>query len=285
MARKKKAFTTGIALAVLSSFLAIMNGCQLSEKDALEVTLLKVGKADAIVVQAQAQTMVIDTGEDDDGAELVSFLKSQGCEKVDTLIITHFDKDHVGGADTLAESMEIGQVLLPDYQGTSTEYQEFIDALTERNIVPQRLTASLEFALGSASVLVEPPSSYIAESDADDVDNDFSLITTVTYGENRLLFTGDAEEQRLREWLSGENAQNCDFIKMPHHGKYDEALETLLETVKPEYAVICSSAKNPADQETLELLTQHQVSVFQTKDGDITIHSDGKQLEVSQKKQ
>ena len=285
MARKKKAFTTGIALAVLSSFLAILNGCQLSEKDTLEVTLLKVGKADAIVVQAQAQTMVIDTGEDDDGAELVSFLKSQGCEAVDTLIITHFDKDHVGGADTLAESMEIGQVLLPDYQGTSTEYQKFISALAERNIAPQRLTASLEFALGEASVLVEPPLSYAVENDADDADNDFSLITTIVHGENRLLFTGDAEERRLREWLSGENAQNCVFIKIPHHGKYDEALETLLETVKPEYAVICSSAKNPADQETLELLTQHQVSVFQTKDGDIIVQSNGKQLEISQQKQ
>jgi len=281
---RKKAFTTGIALAVLSSFLAIFNGCRLSEKAALEVTLLKVGKADAIVVQAQAQTMVIDTGEDDDGAELVSFLKSQGCEKVDTLIITHFDKDHVGGADTLAESMEIGQVLLPDYQGTSTEYQEFINALADRNIVPQRLSASLKFALGEASVLVEPPLSYAVENDADEVDNDFSLITTIVHGENRLLFTGDAEERRLKEWLSGESAQNCNFIKMPHHGKYDEALEALLETVKPEYAAICSSAKNPAAQETLELLAQHQISTVQTKDGDITVYSDGKRLEISQQK-
>lgn len=273
----------GIALAVLSSCLALLNGCRLSEKAALEVTLLKVGKADAIVVQAQAQAMVIDTGEDADGAELVSFLKSQGCEKVDTLIITHFDKDHVGGADTLVESMELGQVLLPDYQGTGTEYQEFISALADRAIVPQRLTASLEFALGEASVLVEPPLSSV-ENDADEADNDFSLITTVVHGENRLLFTGDAEERRLTEWLSGENAQNCDFIKMPHHGKYNGALEALLETVKPEYAAICSSAKNPAAQETLELLAQHQISAFQTKDGDITVYSDGKRLEISQQK-
>lgn len=279
---RKKAFAIGFTLAILSSFLAILNGCRASEEETLKVTLLKIGKADAIIVQCEAQTMVIDTGEDDDGAELVSFLKSRGCTEIDTLIITHFDKDHVGGADTLVESIEIRQVLLPDYQGTSAEYQEFIDALTERNIVPQRLTASLEFALGSASVLVEPSSSYIAESDADDVDNDFSLITTVIHGENRLLFTGDAEEQRLREWLSGESAQGCDFIKMPHHGKYDEALETLLEAVNPEYAAICSSAKNPVDQETLELLEQHQILTLQTKDGNITVLSDGKQIEIAQ---
>lgn len=281
---KKKVLTVEITLIILLSLLIALSGCQSSAEDALKVTLLKIGKADAIVVQAETKTMVIDTGEEDDGAELVSFLKDQGCTRVDTLIITHFDKDHVGGADTLVESLEIGQVLLPDYQGTSTEYQEFISTLVERDIVPQRLTASLEFSLGGASVLVEPPSSYIAENDTDDVDNDFSLITTITYGENRLLFTGDAEEQRFREWLSGENAQNCNFIKMPHHGKYDEALETLLETVKPEYAVICSSAKNPADQETLNLLEQHQIFTFQTKDGNITALSNGKQLEVSQEK-
>ena len=283
MLRKKETFAVGIAFSLLFSSLTILSGCRSSEA-AFKVTLLKVGKADAIIVQAGAQTMVIDAGEEDDGEKLVSFLEDQGCTKVDTLIITHFDKDHVGGADTLVESVEIGQVLLPDYQGSGTEYQDFTSALAERGIVPQRLTAPFAFDLGEASVLVEPPLSYAVKDDEKEIDNNFSLITTVTHGENRLLFTGDAEKRRLREWLSGESAQNYNFLKVPHHGAYNKALDELLETVRPEYAVVCSSEKNPADQETLALLEQYQVSTFQTKDGNITVLSDGKRLEVSQKK-
>lgn len=156
--------------------------------------------------------------------------------------------------------------------------------MAERGIVPQRLTAPFAFDLGEASVLVEPPLSYAVKDDEKEIDNNFSLITTVTRGENRLLFTGDAEKQRLREWLSDESAQNLHFLKVPHHGAYNKALDELLETVRPEYAAVCSSEKNPADQETLALLEQYQISTFQTKDGNITVLSDGERLEVSQKK-
>ena len=279
MLRNEKAFAAGIALAVLISFLTALCGCQSSGGEPLKVTLLKIGKADSIVVQSEAQTMVIDTGKKDDGEELVSFLEDQGCTKVDTLIITHFDKDHVGGAATLVNSIDIGQVLLPDYQGSGTKYENFINAMAERNIVPQRLTDPFEFVLGEASVLVEPP---LPHTGVDENDNDFSLITTITHEKNRLLFTGDAEERRLREWLSKENTLDCNFLKIPHHGVYNSALDELLEAVMPEYAAICSSAKNPADQETLELLEQHQIAAFQTKDGSITVLSDGEKLRISQ---
>ena len=115
-----------------------------------------------------------------------------------------------------------------------------------------------------------------------EIDNNFSLITTIMHGENVLLFTGDAEKQRTREWLSGKDKQDCDFLKMPHHGVYHTALKELLEAVMPEYAVICSSGKNPADPETLELLKNYGISTFQTKDGNVTVISDGKNLEVHQ---
>lgn len=271
-------------LAFLATLLLFLSGCGSREGDVLKVSLLKVGKADAIVVQLGTQTMVIDAGEEEDGAELTEFLEEQGISKVDILIITHFDKDHVGGADTLVEAMEVGEVLLPDYEGDGTEYWDFMNALEGKSLTPQRLTQPAQFALGSAAVLVEPPLDYTAGAGAGDIDNNFSLITTITYGENRLLFTGDAEKARLREWLSGGAAEDCDFLKIPHHGIYSGALKELLETVTPEYAAICSSSKNPADQKTLDLLEQYQVQTVQTKDGDIVITCDGERLEVTQKK-
>ena len=228
--------------------------------------------------------MVIDAGEEEDGEELVAFFEQQEISKVDILIITHFDRDHVGGADSLVEAMEIGEVVLPDYEGDGTEYWDFMKVMEEKNLTPQRLTQPVEFVLGDAAVLVEPPQDYTKNSNAGEIDNNFSLITTITYGKNRLLFTGDAEKSRLREWLSGGTAKECDFLKVPHHGVYNGALKELLEVVTPEYAAICSSSKNPAEEKTLDVLEQHHVQTLQTKDGDIIVTCDGDRLEVTQKK-
>lgn len=184
----------------------------------------------------------------------------------------------------MVEAMEIGEVVLPDYEGDGTEYWDFMKVMEEKNLTPQRLTQSVEFVLGDAAVLVEPPQDYTKNSNAGEIDNNFSLITTITYGKNRLLFTGDAEKSRLREWLSGGTAKDCDFLKVPHHGVYNGALKELLEAVTPEYAAICSSSKNPAEEKTLDVLEQHHVQTLQTKDGDIIVTCDGDRLEVTQKK-
>lgn len=270
----------GIAAGVLI-FLRADGRLQKGQKELLRTTLLKVGKADAIILQSGDETMVIDAGEEEDGEEIAVFLKNCGVSYIDTLIITHFDKDHVGGADTLIEMIGAGEVFLPDYQGDSTEYLDFMNALDEKDLVPHRLSEAVEFELGDASVLVEPPISYTAGNTAE-VDNNFSLITTVVHGENRLLFMGDAEKQRIREWITSGTSADCDFLKVPHHGVYNMALKELIEAVTPEYAAICSSKKNPADEKTLEALKQKNVKTFQTKDGDIVVISDGKNLKCSQ---
>ena len=69
----------------------------------LKIVLLKVGKADAIIAQANGKAIVIDAGEEEDGEEIVTYLKNQGLSRIEALIITHYDRDHVGGADTLVE--------------------------------------------------------------------------------------------------------------------------------------------------------------------------------------
>lgn len=71
-------------------------------------------------------------------------------------------------------------------------------------------------------------------------------------------------------------------MKVPHHGVYNTAMKELLEVTEPKYAVICSSHKNPADVETLELLKQFQAQIYQMKDGNVTVLSDGTHVEVHQ---
>ena len=253
-----------------------------TSQDSLEVRFLKVGKADAIVLMCGEETMVIDCGEEDDGKELLAFLKSRGIKNVDVLMITHFDKDHVGGADTIVEGFPVKRMLLPNYTGSGTEYTEFMAAIEKAGITQENVTENLSFMLGNATILVEPPASYEIPAGVSEYDNDFSLITTVEFSGKRLVFTGDAEKKRIREWLTDGSASECDVLKIPHHGVYNKALQDLLSATKPSHTVICDSKKNPADTKTLELIRKIGADCMQTQYGDITVICSGGGIEIHQ---
>ena len=251
----------------------------------LKVTVMKIGKADAIVLQSGEKAMMIDAGEVDDAQTIVDFLKNEKITSLDAMIITHYDKDHVGAAGLIVENFNVDRVLVPDYDGTREEYYDFMNAMKAAMIVPQRVAESMEFEFGECTVLIEPPIDYdvsVISDVVDDYDNTLSLFTTVTCGEKRLLFTGDADRRRVKEWLSNGSAQHVDFLKVPHHGLFNAALDQLLEATTPEYAAITCSKKNPADDSTIELLKKYGVDVYQTRDGQITVITDGSKMKILQ---
>ena len=270
-----------VCLALVFLVIRMQQGGIHNEK--LKVTVLKVGKADAIVLQSAGKTMMIDAGEADDAEKIVKFLKEEGVTALDAMIITHFDKDHVGSAGAIVEQFNVDRVLIPNYEGAREEYFSFMDAMKAAMVEPERVEGPMEFTLGETSVLIEPPLEYDVDvvSDAvEDYDNTLSLMTTVTCGEKKFLFTGDADRRRLKEWLENTEVGDVDFLKVPHHGAFNAELEDLLQVTQPEYAAITCSKKNPADATTLEQLVKYRVNVFQTSDGRITAVTDGSKIDV-----
>lgn len=279
----------GIVLAAL--LLALLGGCVprgQTEEDqtaaappvtgTLSLRVLKVGQADAMILQTGTHCAVIDCGEAEDGQEVAECLADQGIDRVDYLILTHFDKDHVGGVPGLLARTAVEQILCPDYQGEGDAYQAYLDAIAAKGLTPRALTQTETLTLDDVLLELLPPQrkSY-AEGD-----NDFSLAVSVTHGENRLLFTGDAEEARLSELLR-QTQGTYDFLKVPHHGKYNSVTKKFLEQVRPSYGVVCDSEKNPAESRTLDALETVGCRTYCTKDGDVTVESDGKALRVTQK--
>ena len=112
-------------------------------------------------------------------------------------------------------------------------------------------------------------------------DNDFSLVMSITHGENTFLFAGDAEEGRLPELLS-EFGKQYDFLKVPHHGKHNKVTQLFINTVKPQYAVITDSDKNPAENKTVSLLETAKAEIYSTKDGDVSVVSNGTEIIINQ---
>lgn len=279
------------AVLILAQTFFLMTGCGhapapdagAADPEVLQIRVLKVGKADAIVCMCGEKTMVIDCGEEEDGQEVLDYLEGRGISRVDVLLITHYDKDHIGGADTVVEGIPVSRVLLPDYTGTGTEYGDFMEALEKAGIRPERIREDQVLSLGGADVLVEPPASYALPDGNAEYDNNFSLVTTFRYGDRRLVFAGDMEKKRIREWLESRERETCDVLKVPHHGVYNTALEDLFKTLRPAYALICDSQKNPADDRTLELLKKYGAACLQTRNGDIDILCSEKGIEIRQK--
>ena len=273
-----------ISLICAAAMLLSVSACKTEEDVSVhevirdfDVSVLKAGQADAIILKTQNHCAIIDCGEEDDGDEVLEHLSENGIEKVDYLFITHFDKDHVGGAAEVLENVFVDNIITPDYEGTNGEYKKFIQAVNEKNYTPIKLTTEMSFALDDVEFNVYPP----LKSAYKEGDNDFSLAISAVHGENSFLFAGDAQEVRLSEILAQTNTE-YDFLKVPHHGRIEKNSNTFFDRINPKYAVITCSDKNPADEKVLGLLSAIWCKTYLTSDGDVNIKSDGKEITVSQ---
>ena len=265
---------------LLTLCLLLLPGCARGEreKETLTVTFFDAGKADAILVRTGGHALLIDTGLDKDGAALVDALRAVGVQSLDMLLITHFDKDHVGGADSVLSSMPVGAIYQPDYPKDSKQMRQYLKAARAAGLTPVALSENCELTMGEARLLLD-----VANEDdyGADEENDFSLVVSLRFGETRFLFAGDAEEARIDELLiEGDLAH--DVLKVPHHGKKHDNNAAFFQAVSPRYAVITSSDDEPERPETVRLLEEAGAVVLLTRQGAVTITSDGENLTATQ---
>ena len=288
---KKRIIAVGILLAALIAvWLGIRQfaGSDEIKNPALTITALPVGKADALILKTDDWAAMIDTGEERDGSYIRETLEAAGIDHLNLLLVTHFDKDHVGSAAELLETVGADQVLMPDYEGTRPEYAAFLSALeVHPETEVQRITGTetLEIPAGSVNtsltIYAADDPEEIQDTE-DEYDNDMSLVAKLTCGERKFLFTGDIEKTRISQMLDSGVDWTADWIKMPHHGRYQKKTEKLLEAVKPFYAVICDGEDQPAEEETLDALKKRQIKEWETADGTVVTITDGKNIKVRQ---
>lgn len=241
---------------------------------ALEVHFFDAGKADAILLTTPDGAVLIDAGEKGFGKTILAYLEEKGVEKLDYLIVTHFDKDHVGGAAKVIGGVAVETVLQSNCLKDSDEYEKYLAALAEAGLEAITVREAYSFTLGGVRYDVDPPRQERYDEDAS---NNSSLIVAVQNGENRLLLMGDAMTERLAEYLGG-GAAHCDVLKLPHHGKDEPLLSALLKATTPAYAVVTSSDKEPESAAVTAALEAAGVETILTREGARTLLSDGERL-------
>ena len=151
--------------------------------------ILSTGKSDCLLFRADGHTVLIDTADTDDVTVILSHLYRLGITRLDYLILTHFDNDHVGGAAGIVSAIPVGEILAPNYIRRSSACLALEDAIQEKGVPLTRMAEGRTLVLGEATLQIDTTSLFgsdilSSESDGgDDIDeNNFSLVTYLTYG-------------------------------------------------------------------------------------------------------
>ena len=266
--------------AIFSIFicLAMLLGCTPVPVSGMDIYTFSIGKADCSLLSFDGFNVLIDTGEEDDGDDIVKALNQLQIKKLDLVILTHFDKDHIGGFPEISDALPIDKVILPDYVRDSDPYRAMAAALEAHAIPTERLTEESSTSLGRAVFDICPSTKTYDPEKGND--NQMSLVTRITFGKVRLLFLGDAEGGWLKELCYSTYELGCDIIKLPCHGKWQKNLPVLLTLSLPKYAIITDSEKNPAAEDTLDALSNMEITALRTTDGDLHLFTDGQTVTI-----
>ena len=249
----------------------------------LVITNLSVGKADCAVLKYNGYVGMIDCGTYDAFETIDSFLQSEGISKIDFLILTHYDQDHIGSAVNILNSYEVSNIYLADYVSQKEYYSSLMDAVNNRKNV-FFLNENTSFNYDDLYIDIYPasaPDSLL--EDNKNMDNNMSLVSMITFGTKKFLFTGDIEKDRIDQILDDNINLNADYIKMPHHGGYEKNIEDLLNIVNPSIAVISTSDERPADEKLTLLLSAMGIETYDTTYGSIVTICDKNTIKTAQK--
>jgi competence protein ComEC len=167
---------------------------------ALVVSFIDVGQGDATLVQTGGQNYLIDGGDPEAGPEVIDFLRSRGVEELDGMVATHPDADHIGGLPDVLDAFEVSTIYLSgDTKGTTTS-NTFLRAVRDEGARVFEARAGLRLDWGGTDVVVvAPPPESEGGLFSDSNENSVALL--LTFGEARVLLTGDAEN-RAEEYMS-----------------------------------------------------------------------------------
>ena len=245
------------------------------------IKFIDVGQGEAILIALPEKTMLIDAGPTGSAPKISQVLQELGREKIDYLVATHPDEDHIGGMADVISSTQIGTIYAPNKTNNTATYRKFLTSIQNNN---------LQITLAEAGKIIDQTNDYKIEilwptKDADFLDtNDYSIIIKLTIGNKTFLFTGDAPTSAILQ----SNPGHIDVLKLSHHGSRTGTNEQLVRKLSPTYAVISYALDNSYGhpmQSVLNALHKHSVEIWGTgANGTITITCDGTTIDISGEK-
>jgi competence protein ComEC len=236
---------SGVAIAMLIAWPLFTRGGW----DGLEVHFIDVGQGDATAIRTPGDRwLLVDTGpanpEFDAGERrVVPFLRSRGARRIEAIVLTHPDLDHIGGSPAVMRAFPVRLVFEPGHAVGRTPYLALLHALQDGGAEWRAARSGRTLELDGVRVdfLWPDPETVDVARDA----NQISAVVRVTYGDFALLLTGDLdlEIEELLVRRHGVELRST-VLKLGHHGSVTSTSEALLEAVRPELAVVSAGRRN-----------------------------------------
>ena len=259
------------AALVLSVVITLVGAVLLSGLETANMTLtaVDVGQGQCIVVRSGGQTAIIDCGGDrgeKNGEDVARKLLMSGETKVDALILTHFDADHMCGVTQLMARMDVARLYVADVDEDSSTRALVLHAAEQEGAEIFFVTLDTELSFGTGSIALYPP----VTPDEDNA----SLAALLSFQEYDILITGDMSSSQERKLLNNYAFPDIEVLLAGHHGSKYSTCSELLEATLPETVIICvgkNSYGHPT-QEVLDRIAAIGSEVYRTDlCGDITI--------------
>jgi competence protein ComEC len=276
-----------IIFVLIGANIFLFNSIFLKDAPKLKVTFLDVGQGDAIFLEfPDGKNMLVDSGPKtffrDAGERFIApFLRREGIEKLDFIVNSHPDHDHLGGIPFLMRNFRIGEITdagLLDSTKIFHDYRNLIDSLRLSYKIVKRGELFGGFNDGRIYIL-NPGTSYDSVSPSNL--NDQSVVMKIVYDKTSLLLTGDAQSESENMMISRyKNYLHSDIIKCAHHGSMTSSGEEFLKYVNPSVALISVGYKNQfkhPSPEVIRRLRQRGIQIHRTdQEGAVIFESDGK---------
>ncbi|MEC0372004.1 ComEC/Rec2 family competence protein [Paenibacillus chibensis] len=246
----------------------------------LKVYFLDVGQgASQLLVTPSGKTMLIDAGNNDKEQVMLDYMKTYHIEKLDVVIGTHPDADHIGGLDKVIDHLPVSAIYMPKVQSNTKTFESLLQSIKNKGLKVKTAKAGLSFDLDD-QVHVD----MLAPNGTYENTNNMSAVVKVTYGHTSFLLTGDAESESEKDMLASGADLHADVLLVGHHGSNSSTTLKFLKQVQPKYAVIQVGKGNTyghPKSAVLNRLQKQGVEVYRNdQQGTITITSDGKSLHI-----
>ena len=243
----------------------------------LRITVLDVGQGDAILLQVPQGAVLVDQGPPE--AKVAQQLRRLGVRRLSAVVLTHPERDHVGGAEAVLRQLEVDRVLDPRLAASGPHERTALEQAEERDVEVVETRAADAFSLGRLRLRVLWP--HRAGVSGDDP-NRLSIVLLASYGQVDALLTADAETDVTARLL----ATRVEILKVAHHGSADDGLRSELRELRPSVAVIsCGSGNDyghPAPSTLAALQDSRGLALYRTdEDGRVVLETDGSRITVT----